>query len=142
MLNLARNTRPQQVASLSSLTALPKKILTRVVGKLSVEEEYTSQVDLSRERKYEVPLNQLFKKNPHLEGKLAKEALITPCYKENIPFNGAPSSQVIIVVAKNTAYKIDNNLFFNSVYLNFYIVPHVSKIPSIECLLSCNTLYF
>ena len=107
MLNLARNTRPQQVASLSSLTALPKKILTRVVGKLNVEEEYTSQVDLSREKKYEVPLNQLFKKNPQLESNLAKEALITPCYKENIPFNGAPSSQVIVVVAKLRMHHIE-----------------------------------
>lgn len=94
MLNLARNTRPQQVACLSSLTALPKKILTRVVGKLSVEEEYTSHVDLSREKKYEVPLNQIFKKSPHLDSNLAKEGLITPCYKENLPYNGAPSSQI------------------------------------------------
>jgi len=106
---LARRT--QQVACLSSLTAIPKKILTRVVGKLKVEEEYPSLVNLDREKKYEVPLNQIFSKTAHIEKGVAADAMLIPCYKEQLPFNGASSGLMEASRLSNgvTTVSVDNS---------------------------------
>jgi len=109
---LAQRTRTvQQVACLSSLTALPKKILTRVIGKLKVDEEYPSHVNLDLEKKYEVPLTQVFSRTSHIEKKLAKNAMFIPCYKEHLPFHGAPGGQMEASRLSNgvTTVAVDNS---------------------------------
>jgi len=106
---LARHS--QQVAGLSTLTALPKKILTRVVGKLKVDEEYPTHVNLDREKKYGVPLNQIFSKTSHIEQRVAGDAMVTPCYKEQLTFNGAASGQLEASRLSNgvTTVSVDNS---------------------------------
>ncbi|XP_063694494.1 cytochrome b-c1 complex subunit 2, mitochondrial-like [Bolinopsis microptera] len=111
MLLAATTARTQQVAGLSTLTALPKKILTRVVGKLKVDEEYSAHVNLDLEKKYDVPLHQIFSRTGHIDKRLAGDAMVMPCYKENLPFLGATSGQMEASRLSNgvTTVSVDNS---------------------------------
>ena len=62
---------------------------------MTADEEYTTHVNLDLEKKYNIPLHQVFSTRSHIETKLAKNAMVVPCFKEQLPYNGAAGGQVI-----------------------------------------------
>ena len=50
------------------------------------------------EKKYNIPLSQVFTRTSHIDQGVSKNALLVPCYKENIPYNGAPVAAVRLFI--------------------------------------------